>query len=62
MFEELLENKYFFFLSFSVQVFQTLESPLRVVAQAMMIASTLADKTVHCVYMHGVNLPRKGFA
>ena len=61
MFEELLENKYFF-LSFSVEVFQTLESPLRVVAQAMMIASTLADKTVHRVYMHGVNLPRKGFA
>ena len=36
MFEELLENMHFF-LSFSVQVLQTLESPLRVVTQAMMI-------------------------
>lgn len=43
MFEELLENMHFFFLSFSVQVLQTLESPLRVVTQAMMIASTLDE-------------------
>lgn len=42
MFEELLENMHFF-LSFSVQVLQTLESPLRVVTQAMMIASTLDE-------------------
>ena len=42
MFEELLENMYFFF-SFSVQVLQTLESPLRVVTQGMMIASTLDE-------------------
>ena len=58
MFEELLENMHFF-LPFSVQVLKTLESPLRVVTQAMMIASTLDEK---CVYRHGVNLPRKGFA
>ena len=61
MFEELLE-KNFFSLSFSFQVFQTLESPLRVVTQAMMSASTLADVIVHYVYRHAVNLPRKGFA
>lgn len=42
MFEELLENMHFF-LSFSVQVLQTFESPLRVVTQAMMIASTLDE-------------------
>lgn len=42
MFEELLENMQFL-LSFSVQVLQTLESPLRVVTQAMMIASTLDE-------------------